>query len=309
MRKSWNIGTTLLMTVLMAVTMMLAGCSTVSDEITESEPSIGLVSVIVTPEQVVFPVDAFVPSVDQQVAIALHGQLLVNECAAAHGSSNRYAVGEKNDIGGFRDLLADIRRSSVTRNGFWGSFDPILMRQQGYAAVESSGVLGSGSADDDPILNACIQAVGVVSPTGDVGVPFYISMLPDGGSQWHSEDSRWVAAVELWSACMTERGFGYVSPIEAIGVNSRVYWMPDASEQDRVVAFAVAVADLDCKLETNLIGKGTAIQSAYDQIYVDTHRDELAALQAQIAAFLVAGVEILPDLDSLPSPTSEPSQS
>jgi hypothetical protein len=290
------------------LTVVLTGCTAASETTAVPEPAIGPISVITTPEQVVFPVDAFLPSIDQELAVALHGQFLVNECAAAHGSSNRYVLGDQDDIAGFRSYLADSRRYSVTRNTPWGVFDPDLMRQRGYAPGDGSGIVGrAANVDDMAILEACIQAVETISPNGRVGMAFYVSDLPDGGSQWHPEDSRWLSAVGQWSACMSERGYNYASPTDAVGANAIASQDPDASAAERTAALAVAVADLDCKLQTNLVGQGVAIQSAYDQIYVDSHRDALAAQQAQIAAFLVAGIDALPNLDSLVAPTPAPS--
>ncbi|MDR1355915.1 MAG: hypothetical protein LBJ43_06670 [Propionibacteriaceae bacterium] len=295
-----------------AVLLLVAisgGCSLAPGDAPESEPAIGSVSVITVPEQVVFPIDIFVPTIDQRVAIASHDQFLVNECAAAHGSSGRFVIGvesgEQDDLTAFRDLITGHRRNSITRNGLWGSFDPVLMRQQGYASYPSNIPYGYASGGSDSIFQACMQAVSTVSPFASALMPFL--ELPDGGLQYHLEDSRWVAVVEKWSACMTVHGFSYANPREALGANAYAAADPDASAQDKADAMAVAIADLDCKLETNLIGQGVAIQSAYDQIYIDSHRGALADMQAQIAAYLVTGVEILPDLDTLVPATPETS--
>jgi hypothetical protein len=266
---------------------------------------LGPISVITVPEQVVFPIDAFLPSIDQQVAMALQGQRLVDECVQVNGGSGHFMIGNlpdgQPDIGGFRGFAIGFQRIRVTE-GIWGIFDPDWMRQEGYRQRRPDAVAGDGFSFD-PIMDACIRAVGALSPTGAAAMPFSLRDLPDGGPQWNPDDSRWRSAEAEWSKCMAGRGCSYADPYEAAGANGMAANLANTSEQDRAAALAVAVADLDCKLETNLVGKGLAIQSAYDQIYIDAHRDELAALQTRIAAFLAAGVEALTDLGSLPTPT------
>jgi len=89
---------------------------------------------------------------------------------------------------------------------------------------------------------------------------------------------------------MKDSGFDYPTPREAIAENYQM------AANDR--ARAVAVADVKCKLSTNLVGVAVAVQSAYDQEYIDTHVDQLAALQVYIADFLAGRVTVPETLPS-----------
>jgi len=122
--------------------------------------------------------------------------------------------------------------------------------------------------------------------------PFSVSELPDNGSPWHLDDSRYQAVAAQWSGCMKDNGFDYPTPREAMADNYQ------GAATDR--ARAVAVADVKCKLSTNLVGVAVAVQSAYDQEYIDTHVDQLAALRVNIADFLAGRVTVP---DTLPSAT------
>ncbi|MDR2973758.1 MAG: hypothetical protein LBV00_03445 [Propionibacteriaceae bacterium] len=124
---------------------------------------------------------------------------------------------------------------------------------------------------------------------------FLISNLPDGGPAWHPQDSRFVAAEATWSTCMTQRGFTYATPLDAINKNHMTAASPES--------MAVAAADVQCKIDTNLVGIGVAVQSAYEQQYIDTHRDALTTQQKQIADFIAGHVTI----PKQAPPTQQPS--
>ncbi|MDQ4504159.1 hypothetical protein [Sinomonas sp. ASV322] len=49
---------------------------------------------------------------------------------------------------------------------------------------------------------------------------------------------------------------------------------------------AAAVADVQCKISTNLVGIGAALQTAYDQEYIAKHRAALDAFAADWDGYL-----------------------
>jgi hypothetical protein len=193
-------------------------------------------------------------------------------------------------------FVREDRHWSVTSGFVWGFFNPNVVAEHGYQPPEPMLVVGMYIGEDaDPVRDACISRVNSVIPGGDITYLFTVSSLPDGGSQWKPDDSRILAVEQQWSACMADRGFQYATPIDAI--NSH-YMNPSTPE-----AISVAVADIQCKLETNLVGVVVAVQSAYDQQYIDAHRDKLVAVQNQISDF-IAGRTLIPDKAP---PTTEPS--
>ncbi|MFD9066963.1 hypothetical protein ACFVZ3_36190 [Kitasatospora purpeofusca] len=73
-----------------------------------------------------------------------------------------------------------------------------------------------------------------------------------------------------WSACMKDRGYRYSTHIEAY---SDERWgrspTPDSLE------ISVAVADVECKQETNFIGVWYSVESEFQKQQIDQHREQL----------------------------------
>ena len=287
--------------------VLLTGCGPATTApTTPVEPSLGTISVITSPEQVVFPINSYLPSADQTAAIMLTGLGLMNSCVQTDGEAGQIDFLMLDPSGGEQtagqadliDYIESYRKDDVMRNAMWQFFDPTNAAQYGYhrPASEWSG-LSVSAVLSDPVQNSCFARVNSVIPGGQMLSPFMVSDLPDSGSQWEPQDSRFVAVEKQWSDCMAGKGFSYTTPNEAMAANfSPNTPTPTSQEQ------AVAVADVQCKISTNLVGIAVAIQSAYDQQYIDSHRDQLAAQQTQIVDFL-AGRVIVPEAE----PTATPS--
>jgi hypothetical protein len=266
---------------------------------------LGAVLTISSPEQVALPIYAYLPSFAEEAALMQMGQSLVNECVDASGgvlhsywSMMPFGGGQvrpatASDLSSY--LQFDRRMDSV-RSGMWGFFDPVNVAQYGYAMPPDQVALTL--SPDDSTLESCFSRVDSVTPGGHAAWLFQLSDLPDGGPGWHPEDSRFVAAEQQWSSCMKAKGFTYATPVAAVGENS-------APGSDPSTALATASADVDCKVSTNLVGVAVAVQSAYEQQWIDAHRDALAQLGQQISSYLSGAVTVPL---SVPS-TSQPSDS
>ena len=284
----------------MVVGVLLSGCTpTPSEPQATRRETIGEIPVILVPDQVVLPIDSYLPSVDQTVAIMLVAVELLNQCVRAEGGQGNihYLVYDSAGIaspagqGELTSYVASSRRDSVIRNGMWQFFDPDNAATYGYQSPPDQWTaLSSSLSLDNPLHSTCLARVNSVVPGGQMLSPFSVSELPDNGSQWHPDDSRYQAVAAQWSGCMKDSGFDYPTPREAIAENYQM------AANDR--ARAVAVADVKCKLSTNLVGVAVAVQSAYDQEYIDTHVDQLAALQVYIADFLAGRVTVPETLPS-----------
>lgn len=87
-------------------------------------------------------------------------------------------------------------------------------------------------------------------------------------------DSRVLAGFARWSACMTESGYSYRTPMDA---NNDSRWSGDTATPAEI---SVAVADVACKKRTNLTGIRMAVDAAYQQRLIAQHADALAAVAA-----------------------------
>src|SRR5680860_650811 len=95
-----------------------------------------------------------------------------------------------------------------------------------------------------------------------------------GGQAWFQseEDSRVKAAYQSWSECMRGKGFDYRTSRDA---NNDARWSgPEVIDAE----IAVAVADVQCKKETNLVGIRMAVETAYQRMLIMDHAEELQQL-------------------------------
>jgi len=269
---------------------------------------LGAIATITSPDQIVFPTDAYILSTEQSLALVLAEKAMLDTCILNDGGStpSRYQFidewGSSNptpvstaDVTAYIDSL---RGDPKRYNTLYGVFSPSTVTISGYDRYpiirDVSWWIGTG----DPIMDSCVARLNSVKPTSpESGWVFTDADLPDGGEPWHVSDSRMVAATQKWSECMNSSGYQYASPVDA--------WMayPPVIPGSPTPAYemdeqALAQADIQCKLQTNLVGIAVAVQSAYEQEYVDSHRDALAQMQSRIADF-IAGRVTLPD--SVPS--------
>lgn len=274
-----------------------------------AEPTLALIPTITSPEQVSLPIYSYLPTVDLSVAIMLQDQALINQCAADKGSSERSGWSLVGSTGttspatstDLRTQAAAVLSDDVRYSGMWQFFNPATVDQYGYGRPPAADtVLSTYVGVDGSALKWCNDAVNQITPSGNAMSPISVSSLPGGGPGWHSEDSRYVDATRAWATCMKNQGFNYDTPLAAISD----FPTPAAQSSDK--AKAVAVADVNCKVSTNLVGIAVAVQSAYEQQYIDANRDALAAWKTSITNYL-AGKIPLPSSVSSDHPTSAPS--
>jgi hypothetical protein len=97
--------------------------------------------------------------------------------------------------------------------------------------------------------------------------------LPDRGSTIPTTDSRFAQVQQKWSDCMKSKGYNFdtvESPLKKFMSQSL---LGPATPEEK----ATAVVDVQCKIQTNLVGVAVAVQSAYDEQYIDSHREALTA--------------------------------
>ncbi|ROV65351.1 hypothetical protein D3105_27885 [Streptomyces globisporus] len=84
------------------------------------------------------------------------------------------------------------------------------------------------------------------------------------------EDSRFQDVTELWSDCMEKQGYDYDSPSSAWNDKK---WA-DASRAGKQ-EIAVAVADMGCKKKVNYLGVGIAVETAYEKQVIEESAEVL----------------------------------
>ena len=117
----------------------------------------------------------------------------------------------------------------------------------------------------------CLSTAVVSAPEYDKLDKELPGRLVGQASERTQGDSRVIAAMHAWSACMAQSGFSYQSPIEP----RRQKWPSPPSPTE----IATAVADVNCKAKTNLAGIWLAVQTGYQQTLFEQNAPALKQLQ------------------------------
>ncbi|MFK4299275.1 hypothetical protein ABH924_004456 [Arthrobacter sp. GAS37] len=236
---------------------------------TQQEPAIAVVPNPASGDAVSRPIDHFLPSSMQILALAKAQQRDVNECLQAHGSKGHFQWSSSDaELTHFIDGLV---RDRTIRSDLWGYFDVANATIHGYKRGDGSGAIeSSGEGAPNDLADRCLDEA-VKSHLGMVAFTFAEDKaLIRGGPVIALADSRYVRVSNQWSACMKAEGFEYRDPIAAI---DDVKWR--GTEKATALEVAVATADVRCKVETNLVGLGAAVRSAYDNRYLTENAQEL----------------------------------
>ncbi|KJY33872.1 hypothetical protein [Streptomyces sp. NRRL S-495] len=101
------------------------------------------------------------------------------------------------------------------------------------------------------------------------------------GFERSRQDPRVLAVFRDWSRCMTERGYSYGTPGDAL---KDPRWGATATPSAEEIA--TATADVECKARVNVVGVWFTVESAYEQELVRLKQPELAAARAGNDAML-----------------------
>ena len=269
--------------------LVMSGCTAPGSGSEDSgspvvEPAIGRVTTPTDPAHVVRPIDEYLP--EPEFVLRLARVERARELACLRGADDRQVEWPLDE----EEVLAFLqggRKDRVVRAKLWGFFDPQASRL-GYSrssdvpgAIESG--IPAGVAFEE--FSTCAQEAADAFPLGNGGGAYsagYVSSLPDGGPPLPTGDSRVESVVEAWSACMGERGFDYPDPVSA-EFDPRWGGGTASVTPEQI---ATATADMDCKTETNLVGIELAVQSAYDQEYIESHWEALQDMADLIADYI-----------------------
>ncbi len=136
------------------------------------------------------------------------------------------------------------------------------------AAKFGGGVFNGKTIPDGGCLGAAQREV---EGATDLSMPVQLAFDAWTASK---SDSRVVAAFAKWSMCMAGSGYHYSTPMEA---NNDPKWSGEKASAEEI---AVAVADLNCKKTTNLVGIRMAVDAAYQREAISQHGVELNAIKA-----------------------------
>jgi hypothetical protein len=261
---------------------------------TDAEPTVSSIPVVTDWRQITLPLDAYVQdAADRQVVLRAE-YAATKECMESFGFDFNAPQWDKPE-------LADLSPSIHYR--LYGLLDLQHAQTMGYHAyVEEPTAEAQNSAEQHP--DGYDDVLATNSGTGT----FNGQPVPDGGCigkarvaiegtsanedlvsnldarayTAHNTDSRVKFGFEAWSNCMSKEGYTYKTPMDA---NNDNRWSGPTATTEEI---AVATADVNCKLATNLVGIRMAVDAAYQRQEIASHATELAAMTTGFARQLTA---------------------
>lgn len=131
---------------------------------------------------------------------------------------------------------------------------------------------GEMPAADGGCSGEAVAAVG-----GDLGNPEAAQRVDVRSVELAMKDPRVRTAFAAWSACMADRGHEYATPWDPPNDPRFTGPSPGPGEVD------VAVADVACKEETNVVGVWHAVDAALQTVMIDADPEVFASITAERA--------------------------
>ncbi|MGW5774962.1 hypothetical protein [Streptomyces sp. NPDC003863] len=294
-------------TVLLLSAALLTACSSESGGGgggSAKEPEIGTVPRMLSTTSLSFPLDGYATTEDQRRKLERAQSRVVGDCMKRFGFTYELPVSP-----------APASRSGESRR--YGLTDPAIAARYGYIPnrgaepptkpaaqpLSANGTLAlngpsdykgpqpasleeARAKDSGKTLNGqkvpiggCIREsfLTIYAPKkGSVDALFVTNLGMDANSR-SREDSRVVAAVKAWSACMAEKGYTVdepVSPQSDLGLNPNTYGGPKA--------IAAAKQDVACKEKANLVGIWYTVESAYQKRSIEQNAETLNQAKTEL---------------------------
>lgn len=269
-----------------------AGESSVADE-----PTLGPISTVTSGADIRLPLSQFNQSESDIELTYTATQILKAKCAARFG-----VVSSDQTLPEIESADSDERR--------YGILDLKTASTFGYRAPSVPGAAGSSNDKDSPsaynpdeqefVVMTGTRSDGAAIPAAEIPKDAAGESLPSGGcASWaHREltsgkmidydlinqlstdagsatetDSRVQQAWAEWSTCMSNAGYDFKSP-----------WEPNNAAVEGTAAdpeeIATAIADVNCRTQTNLVGRWMAVETAYQNRAISQHEGQFHELQA-----------------------------
>jgi hypothetical protein len=272
--------------------------STLGSVLAVEPPAVSVPPKLSTVRGLALPIQAYIPPAAEQDVISDATEKLIGQCMSRYGFTWTYQPSHTVDVN-----QAD-REIGVS--------DLATAQQYGYSLPPADGGAAGGGPQAGHNAGGASQAgTGGTMPAaevlvlsgGDTGASasYQGQKVPEGGcagqarrtvtgvdeidptalvasigvAMWHKtlSDSRVVKGFKDWSACMSQAGYQYASPLDAAG-DPR--WPSSGATQTEI---QTAVTDVQCKQRTNLIGVWYSIESGYEKEAIQHEIQQLTTIR------------------------------
>jgi hypothetical protein len=253
------------------------------------------------------PADAYKPTPAQRIVIDRAAVLLTNDCMKRFGFDAVLPPPQEPD------------QPSLARR--YGITDATVARTYGYHLAPGDGIRVDKKPQGGPSLSDSELLVLTGNEGGKPGTPaksqaYNGAQIPAGGCTGEASaklgfteafgtgttladeidlaafsqaqaDSRVTDVFKRWSACMRDRGYTFDTPFDPAGKADLQAPVPSRSETE------TALADVQCKKETNLVGVFHGVEVAYAQAAIDKNAEALDQLKRDYLAALTKAAQAL----------------
>jgi hypothetical protein len=274
----------------------VAACTTARHD--AGEPPVGATPAVRTDADIVLPLDAVIPTTEQQHTVARALGVLGHACMHRFGLDWPMAqptAGIPGPRNARRYTILDAAKARV--EGYHPvdmiNHDKAVLAQDARSRVSPAAqkvwIGGASSHGGRPVpAGGC---AGEASRKLHAGVAPVDASLPHK-LHWRSfglmsRDSRVGESFARWSRCMRDKGFGYRDPIAAFEDQR---WQGRSISKEEI---ATALADVGCKAVANVAGMMLAVEAAYQRRMIEHHSAQIAAAKAYYDAELASARRIL----------------
>ncbi|MFI2206680.1 hypothetical protein ACH47Z_39340 [Streptomyces sp. NPDC020192] len=227
-------------------------------------------------DQVVRPIDAYLPTVEQSRTVERAACVSSIKCLKRFGISQAPGPDPATGETARRDVRSQLYGYFVPDQAATKGYDAVVMPQSRTRMPDSVRRVYFGREDTGAVVTffqgkavprgGCLKE-GLDAVGGSLLLGADALAMPGGGPKEPVRDPRVVDADHQWSACMKAHGFVYATPADAY---TDPRWRTPAMSSHGSVThsraeLATATTDMACKQSTNFMGITVAVQSGYDK--------------------------------------------
>ncbi|MCX5386828.1 hypothetical protein [Streptomyces sp. NBC_00083] len=291
-------------TVAVLLLALVAGCGTRAAGPTRSKlPDLGAVPTITEVQQVVRPIDAYLPTPAQTDRVERAAYLTSVRCLKRFGVAEPSGIAPPPSDPAGRAVRSQLYGYFAPRAAPLAGYDSAVVPQRTTPLPDDALELLTGRDKGGaavtqyhgrPVAKGGCWQEGLDAVGGAALLAGDPAGMPGGGPPEPLKDPRVIDADQQWSACMKSRGFSYGTPADAyMDPRWRAPGTAGRTPTHSAAEIKTATADMSCKRSTNFMGVVVAVESAYDREYIAANSARLAALKKGVANHLATVAEII----------------
>lgn len=247
-----------------------------------NQPALGPVQKLTNAEELSLPLDYYRASPQQRVTLLTANNMLIRDCMkrfgfdwvvqsipVTNGTGRRYGISNTADAADYGyNLPPDRRGGSQPKQG---EFTPPSPAEQTVFSGEGPRSYNGQEIPAGGCNGEAARKFGLTEPDYDqlVNAGKLVMDLSLRSEASARSDTRLVAAYTHWSGCMKEAGYDYRTPWDAN--NDPDFDGDKASKKER----ATALKDIECRNRFNVAGVNLAVESAYQNRFIEVHAEAL----------------------------------